>query len=69
MDRVGAARFIDSCCHDQCKPTDERVNKFFRCLQYGTDAEDDLISLHVLRGCGNTRLSGVCMPCRSETLM
>ncbi|CAM9998482.1 unnamed protein product, partial [Ectocarpus sp. 12 AP-2014] len=30
MDRVGAARFIDSCCHDQCKPTDERVNKFFR---------------------------------------
>ncbi|CAM9294212.1 unnamed protein product [Scytosiphon promiscuus] len=30
MDRIGAARFIDSCCHDQCKPTDERVNKFFR---------------------------------------
>ncbi|CAM9236271.1 unnamed protein product, partial [Ectocarpus fasciculatus] len=29
MDRVGAANFIDSCCHDQCKPTDERVNKFF----------------------------------------
>ena len=30
MDRVGAARFIDSCCHDNCKPTDERVSKFFR---------------------------------------
>ena len=30
MDRVGAANFIDSCCHDRCKPTDERVNKFFR---------------------------------------
>lgn len=36
MDRIGAARFIDSCCHDQCKPTDERVNKFFRCAKSGS---------------------------------
>lgn len=33
MDRVGAANFIDSCCHDQCKPSDDRVSKFFRCLE------------------------------------
>lgn len=32
MDRGGAAAFIDSCCKDNCKPTDERVNKFFRWL-------------------------------------
>ncbi|CAM9382024.1 unnamed protein product, partial [Laminaria digitata] len=42
MDRVGAANFIDSCCHDRCKPTDERVNKFFR--NYDADG-DGLLGL------------------------
>ncbi|CAM9930236.1 unnamed protein product, partial [Discosporangium mesarthrocarpum] len=42
MTREGAAAFINSCCHDDCSPSDSRVNKFFK--KYDED-QDGLLSL------------------------